>query len=96
MAGDCIKVTLSAMESCSKSFSDSGKVVVEIAQSLATASAAMKSAWEDPAQATFEESMEALVKEMDKAYACLGAMSSYCAYVAELYKATDQSTKSLL
>ena len=96
MAGDSIKVTLSAMESCSQSFSDCSKTIVEIAQSLATASAAMKSAWEDPAQTTFEASMEEMVKEFDKAYACFCAMSSYSAYVAELYKATDQSIASLL
>lgn len=96
MAGDHIKVTLSAMESCSKSFSDCSKTIVEIAQSLAAASAAMKPVWEDPAQITFEASMEKMVKEFDKAYACLCAMSSYSAYVAELYRATDQTVKSLL
>ena len=96
MAGEHITVTLSAMESCSKSFSDCSKTIVEIAQSLATASAAMKPAWDDPAQSTFEASMEEMVKEFDKAYACFSAMSSYSAYVAELYKATDQSAKSLL
>lgn len=96
MAEDRISVTLSAMESCSKSFSDCGKTVVEIAQSLATASAAMKSAWTDPAQETFEASLEEMISEFDKAYACLSAMSSYSSYVAELYKATDQSAKSLL
>ena len=96
MAGDRITVTLSAMESCSKSFSDCSNTIVGIAQSLATASAAMKPAWDDPAQATFEASMEEMVNEFEKAYACLNAMSSYAAYVAELYKATDQSVKSLL
>lgn len=96
MAGDHIKVTLSAMESCSKSFSDCGNTIVEIAQSLATASAAMKPAWDDPAQKTFEASMEEMVSEFDKAYACLSAMSSFSSYVAELYKATDQTASSLL
>lgn len=96
MAGDQITVTLSAMESCSKSFSDCSKTIVEIAQSLAIASAAMKPAWDDPAQQTFETSMEELVNEFDKAYACLCAMSSFSSYVAELYKSTDQTVKSLL
>ena len=96
MAGDSIKVTLSAMESCSQSFSDCSKKIVEIAQSLATASAAMKTAWDDPAQRTFEESMEEMVNEFDKAYACLCAMSTFSAYVAELYRATDQAAKGLL
>lgn len=96
MAGDSIKVTLSAMESCSQSFSDCSKAIVEIAQSLATASAAMKTAWDDPAQRTFEAAMEEMVKEFDKAYACLCAMSSFSSYVAELYKAKDQAAKSLL
>ena len=96
MAGDHISVTLSAMESCSRSFSDCSKKVVEIAQSLATASAAMKPVWDDPAQRTFEASMEEMVKEFDKAYACLCAMSSYSAYVAELYKTTDEAAKGLL
>lgn len=96
MAGDSIKVTLSAMESCSKSFSDCSNKVVEIAQSLATTSAAMKPAWDDPAQVTFEASMKNMVSEFDKAYACLCAMSSFASYVAELYKATDQTAKSLL
>ena len=96
MAGDQIKVTLSAMESCSRSFSDCSKTIVEIAQSLATASAAMKPAWNDPAQTAFEASMEEMVNEFEKAYACLSAMSSYSSYVAELYKATDQSATSLL
>lgn len=96
MAGDHIKVTLSVMESCSKSFSDCSKTIVEIAQSLATASAAMKSAWDDPAQKTFEASMEEMVSEFDKAYACVCAMSSFSSYVAELYKAADQTAKSLL
>lgn len=96
MAGDSIKVTLSAMESCSKSFSDCSKTIVEIAQLLATASASMKPAWDDPAQKTFEASMEEMVNEFDKAYACLCAMSSFSSYVAELYKATDQTAKSLL
>lgn len=96
MAGDRIQVTLSAMESCGKSFSDCGKTMVGIAQSLANASAAMKPAWDDPAQKTFEASMEELVKEFDKAYACLCAMSSFSSYVAELYKATDQTAKRLL
>lgn len=96
MAGDSIKVTLSAMESCSQSFSDCSKTIVEIAQSLATASAAMKSAWDDPAQKTFEASMEEIVKEFDKASACLDAMSSFSSYVAELYRATDQAVKGLL
>ena len=96
MAGDHIKVTLSAMESCSKSFSDCGKTIVDIAQSLATASASMKPAWNDPAQETFEAAMEEMVAEFDKAHACLSAMSSFSAYVAELYKATDQTAKSYL
>ena len=96
MAGDQIKVTLSALESCSQSFSACSKTIVEIAQSLATASAAMKSAWDDPAQQIFEASMEEMVSEFDKVYACLNAMSSYSSYVAELYRATDQSAKSLL
>jgi WXG100 family type VII secretion target len=96
MAGDHIKVTLSAMESCSRSFSDCGDKLVAIAQSLAAASAAMQPAWDDPAQRSFEASMEELVKEFDKAYSCLRAMSTYSAYVAELYRATDQSAKSLL
>lgn len=96
MAGDQIKVTLSAMESCSQSFSDCSKTIVEIAQSLATASAAMKPAWDDPAQTTFEASMEEMVSEFNKAYACLNAMSALSSYVAELYKATDQAVKGLL
>ena len=96
MVGDSIKVTLSAMENCSKSFSDCGKTVVEIAQSLATASASMKPAWDDPAQAMFEASMEEMVNEFDKVYACLCAMSSFSSYVAELYKEKDQTAKSLL
>lgn len=96
MAGDQIKVTLSAMESCSQSFSDCSKTIVEIAQSLATASAAMKPAWSDPAQKTFEASMEEMVNEFDKAYACLCAMSSFSSCVAELYKTTDQTVKGLL
>lgn len=96
MAGDSIKVTLSAMESCSNSFADCSKTIVEIAQSLATASAEMKSAWDDPAQRTFEASMEEMIKEFDKFYACLCAMSSFTSYVAELYKTTDQAVKGLL
>ena len=96
MAGDHIKVTLSAMESCSRSFSECSNRVVEIAQSLAAASAAMKPAWNDPAQTSFEASMEKMVTEFDKAHACLSAMSSFSSYVAELYKATDQAAKSLL
>ena len=96
MAGDHIKVTLSAMESCSKSFSDCGEKIVGIAQSLATASTEMKSAWNDPAQVKFEASMEEMVKELDKLYACLSAMSSFSSYVAELYKTTDQAVKGLL
>ena len=96
MSGDCIKVTLSAMENCSKSFSDGSKTIVEIAQSLAAASEAMKSAWDDPAQTAFEESMKEMVSEFDKAYACLCAMSSFSSYIAELYKATDQNAKGLL
>ena len=96
MAGDYIKVTLSAMESCSKTFSDCSTTVAEIAQSLATASAAMKPAWNDPAQATFEASFEEMVVEFDKVYACLCAMSSFSSYVAERYKTTDQYAKSLL
>ena len=96
MAGDYIKVTLSAMESCSKSFSDCSKTVLEIAQSLATASALMREAWDDPAQGIFEASMEEMVKEFDKAYACLDAMSCFSSNVAELYKATDQAVKGLL
>lgn len=96
MAGDRISVTLSAMENCSRSFSDCAQTIVEIAQSLATASAAMKPVWDDPAQVAFEASMEEMVNEFDKAYACLNAMSSYSAYVAELYKTTDQSAASLL
>lgn len=96
MAGDYIKVTLSAMESCSSSFSNCADTIIGIAQSLSAASAAMKPAWNDPAQAVFEESMAEMLKEFDKAYACLSAMSSYSAYVAELYKTTDQAAKSLL
>lgn len=96
MAGDRIKVTLSAMDSCSKSFSDCSETIAEIAQSLATASAAMKPVWDDPAQKTFETSMEEMVSEFDKAYACLRAMSSFSSYVAELYKATDQTAKRFL
>ena len=56
----------------------------------------MKSAWDDPAQKTFEASMEEMVNEFDKAYACLCAMSSFSSCVAELYKATDQTVKGLL
>ena len=96
MAGDHIKVTLSAMENCGKSFSDCSKTMVEIAQSLATASAAMKTAWDDPAQRKFEASLEEMIGEFEKVYACLCAMSSFSSYVAELYKATDQAAKSLL
>ena len=96
MAGDYIKVTLSTMENCSKSFSDCGGKIVEIAQTLASASAAMKPVWDDPAQATFETSLEEMVAEFDKAYNCLSAMSSFAAYVAELYKGTDQTVKGLL
>ena len=96
MAGDSIKVTLSSMEGCSKSFSDCSQTVIEIAQSLATASAALKSAWDDPAQRSFEASLEQMLKEFDKAYDCLCAMSSFSSYVAELYKATDQKVKGLL
>ena len=96
MAGDQIKVTLSAMESCSTTFSNCSETIVEIAQSLATASAAMKTAWDDPAQRTFEASLEEMVKEFDKAYNCLRAMSSFSSYVAELYKTTDQAAKNLL
>lgn len=94
--GDYIKVSLSAMEGCSKSFSNCGEKILEIAKSLSAASAEMKSAWNDPAQSTFEASMEEMVKEFDKAYACLDAMSTYSAYVAELYEETDQSVKQLL
>ncbi len=96
MAGDHIKVTLSAMESCSKSFSDCSKTIVEIAQALATASAAMETAWDDPAQKTFAGSLEEMIGEFEKAYACLCAMSSFSSCVAELYKTTDQAVKSLL
>ncbi len=96
MAGEYIKVTLSTMENCGKSFSDCSNTIVEIAQSLAAASAAMKSAWDDPAQKKFEASMEEMVNEFEKAYACLNAMSSFSSYVAERYKATDQAAKSLL
>lgn len=96
MAGDSIKVTLSVMEGCSQSFADCADAIVGIAQSLALASDAMKPAWTDPAQATFEEAMQEMVSEFDKAYACLSAMSSFSAYVAELYKATDQAAKGLL
>lgn len=96
MAGDHIKVSLSAMESYSQSFSRCGNTVVEIAQSLATASAAMKTAWDDPAQRTFEAAMEGMLKDFDKLHACLNAMSSHSSYVAELYKITDQTAKSLL
>lgn len=96
MAGDYIKVSLSAMESCGQSFLNCSDTVVEIAQSLATASAAMKTAWDDPAQATFEAAMEGMLKDFDKLHACLSAMSSYTYYVAELYKTTDQAAKNLL
>lgn len=96
MAEVRITVTLSAIEGCSKSFSDCGKTIVEIAQSLTTASAAMKSAWADPAQETFEASLKEMISEFDKVHACLSAMSSYSSYIAELYKATDQSARSLL
>lgn len=96
MAGDQIKVTLSAMENSSKVFSDCSKKVVEIAQSLESASVAMRSAWDDPAQKAFEASMEEMVGEFDKLYACLCAMSSFSSYVAGLYRLTDQTVKSLL
>lgn len=96
MAEDQIKVTLSAMESCSQSLSNCSETIIEIVQSLATASTAMKTAWDDPAQKTFEISMEEMVNEFDKVYACLCAMSSLSSYVVELYKATDLTTKTLL
>jgi len=96
MAGDSIKVTLSAMESYGKTFGDYSVKIVEISQSLSTASAEMKTAWDDPAQATFGESMDNMAKRFDKAYACFSAMSSCSTHGAELYKATDQFATSLL
>ena len=41
------------------------------------------------------EELKVMLNER-KGDACFSAMSSYSAYVAELYKATDQSAKSLL
>ena len=40
--------------------------------------------------------MKEMVGEFDKLYACLCAMSSFSSYVAELYRLTDQTVKSLL
>ena len=96
MADDHIKLTMSAMESCSKSFLDCSNKIVDIAQALAAASAEMKSAWDDPAQKLFEDSMEEIIYEFDKAYDCLRALSSFSSYVIELYQTTDQSVKKLL
>lgn len=96
MAEPLIQVTLSAMEGCSKSFTDCSEKLIEIAQTLSTASLAMSSVWSDSAQVKFEASFEEMIEEFDKAYSCLCAMSSFSSYVAELYTATDRAVKGLL
>lgn len=96
MAEGDIKVILSVMENCSKSFSNSGQTVVQIAEHLAAAMASMRYAWDDPAQKSFEESFGEMVQEFEKVNACLNAMSSFSAYVAECYRTADQTAKSLL
>lgn len=96
MADANIKVTLSVMESCSKSFSKCSDTVLSIAGNLAAASYSMKSAWTDPAQTAFESSFEEMLDEFEKLNSCLLAMSSFSEYVATLYRETDNAAGSLL
>lgn len=96
MVEDCIKLDLSVMENCSKSFSDSSNKILDIAQKLASVSSSMETAWEDPMQISFEASLEEMLSDFEKVYGCLCAMSSFTSYVVELYQLTDQTVKKLL